>query len=234
MTRANHSKTEKLMTAKTTSRVAALGWFALALFFSANSGADTKPAGKRDDDKPAAAARPEDGSAQTQEVVGWATDFARDAGQVLERWIDTRAVSEEKLFARLYYPMSNTDPIKYNTDYDALADRDLPAVQEKYAAKSSLVIFAVVTDINGYIPTHNQRYSQPLTGNRALDLVNNRTKRIFGDAVGFRAARNEKPYLLQQYQRDTGELMGDLSVPVFVKGKHWGSVRIGFRQVEKE
>jgi hypothetical protein len=89
------------------------------------------------------------------------------------------------------------------------------------------------TDLNGYLPTHNQRYSLPLTGNLAFDLVNNRTKRIFGDRTGIAAARNEAPYLLQRYRRDTGELMADLSVPVRVRGKHWGCVRIGYRQVEK-
>jgi len=86
---------------------------------------------------------------------------------------------------------------------------------------------------DGYLPTHNQRFSLPLTGNLAFDLVNNRTKRIFGDRTGLAAARNEAPYLLQRYKRDTDELMADLSVPVKVKGKHWGCVRIGYRQTEK-
>jgi len=67
-----------------------------------------------------------------------------------------------------------------------------------------------------------------------MDLVNNRTKRIFGDQIGFRAARNEKPYLLQAYARDTGELVADISVPISIRGRHWGCVRIGFRQVERQ
>ncbi|MBT7088489.1 chemotaxis protein, partial [bacterium] len=35
-------------------------------------------------------------------------------------------------------------------------------------------------------------------------------------------------FLLQIYIRDTGEIMADLSVPVFVLGRHWGAVRIGY------
>jgi len=27
--------------------------------------------------------------------------------------------------------------------------------------------------------------------------------------------------------RDTGEIMGDLSMPIFVNGKHWGALRLG-------
>jgi methyl-accepting chemotaxis protein len=172
-------------------------------------------------------------TAQDREVLGWANQLAAETGQMLERWISSRAISEEKLFARLYFPIGKTDPPKYSTEYSVLADRELPVLQEKVVRKSGAVVFAVLTDINGYLPTHNQRYSLPLTGNLAFDLVNNRTKRIFGDRTGLAAARNEAPYLLQRYKRDTGELMADLSVPVRVRGKHWGCVRIGYRQTDK-
>jgi hypothetical protein len=172
-------------------------------------------------------------TAQDREVLTWANQLAAEVSQTLEKWVASRAVSEDKLFGRLYYPIARTDPPKYTTEYSDLADRDFLQLQEAVVRKSATVVFAVVTDINGYLPTHNQRYSQPLTGNRAFDLVNNRTKRIFGDRTGIAAARNEAPYLLQRYKRDTGELMADLSVPVRVRGKHWGCVRIGYRQVEK-
>jgi methyl-accepting chemotaxis protein len=172
-------------------------------------------------------------SAQDREVLGWANQLATEVSQTIEKWMAARSISEEKLFGRLYYPIARTDPPKYTTEYSDLADRDLPPLQEAVVKKSGAVVFAVVTDINGYLPTHNQRYSQPLTGNRAFDLVNNRTKRIFGDRTGIAAARNEAPYLLQRYKRDTGELMADLSVPVRIHGKHWGCVRIGYRQVER-
>ena len=172
-------------------------------------------------------------TAQDREVLTWANQLAAETSQMLERWLQSRAITEEKLFGRLYYPIARTDPPKYTTEYSSLADRDLPALQEAVVRKSGTVVFAVVTDVNGYLPTHNQRYSMPLTGNLAFDLVNNRTKRIFGDRTGIAAARNEAPYLLQKYKRDTGELMADLSVPVKVRGKHWGCVRIGYRQVEK-
>jgi methyl-accepting chemotaxis protein len=170
-------------------------------------------------------------SSQDQEMLGFGTEFAREASQLFEKWIATGTISEEKLFSRLYYPVANTDPVKYATDYDAQADRDFPAVQEKYLSKSGAMLFAIITDSNGYVPTHNRQFTQPLTGNRAVDLVSNRTKRIFGDVTGFNSARNENRYLLQRYSRDTGEVALDLSVPIYVKGKHWGCVRLGYRQL---
>jgi len=172
-------------------------------------------------------------SSQDREVLDWANSFAGEISQLLERWIAAHEITEEKLFSRLYYPIPRTDPPKYTTDYDALADRDFPAIQEKYLNKSAVLQFAIAVDQNGYVPTHNQKFAMPATGNRAVDLLNNRTKRLFGDRTGAAAARNEAPYLLQQYKRDTGELIADLSVPVQIKGRHWGCVRIGYRRVDK-
>jgi methyl-accepting chemotaxis protein len=171
-------------------------------------------------------------TAQEQEMLAVATEFARRCGETLEKWVAAKETTQEKLFSSLYYPVPKTDPPKYTTDWDRLADRDIQAVEEAALAKSSVMIYAVMVDKFGYLPTHNARYSQPLTGNLAMDLVNNRTKRIFNDRTGIAAARNVAPFLIQRYQRDTGEVMADLSVPVMVAGSHWGAVRLGYRALD--
>lgn len=174
----------------------------------------------------------QDLSAQEREMLTLAQDFARRCSETMEAWIANKEVTREKLFSFLYFPMAKTDPPKFTTDWDRFSDRDVQAIEEKVLEKSPTIVFAVLVDRNGYLPTHNQRYSLPLTGNLASDLVNNRTKRIFNDKTGLAAARSEAPYLIQRYQRDTGENMVDLSVPVVVGGAHWGAVRIGYRYVE--
>jgi methyl-accepting chemotaxis protein len=176
-------------------------------------------------------------SPQEREMLALGNEFAKRITDTLERWLAQKEVSPERLFSFLYYPMPNTDPPKFNTDYDRLADRDGPGgfvdIQESiYNRAPNVIIFTVTVDKNGYLPTHNRRYSMPLTGNLASDLVNNRTKRIFNDRTGLAAAQSTAAFLIQNYQRDTGETMSDLSVPVFVQGKHWGAVRIGYRRLE--
>lgn len=44
-----------------------------------------------------------------------------------------------------------------------------------------------------------------------------------------RRKRLEAPFLLQAYRRDTGEIVHDISSPIYVKGRHWGGFRIGYR-----
>ena len=59
--------------------------------------------------------------------------------------------------------------------------------------------------------------------------LSNRTKRIFNDRTGAGVGANTKPFLLQTYKRDTGEVMHDLSLPIQVDGRHWGGFRIGYK-----
>jgi methyl-accepting chemotaxis protein len=168
-------------------------------------------------------------NAQEKEMLGVAQDFARRVTETMEGWLAAKEVSEERLFSFLYFPIPRTDPPKFTTDWDRLSDRDVQGIEEAVLTRSQALVFAVLVDKNGYLPTHNVRYSQPLTGNLAVDLVNNRTKRIFNDRTGLAAAKSGAPFLIQRYQRDTGETMVDLSVPVFIRGTHWGAVRLGFR-----
>lgn len=170
-------------------------------------------------------------SPQEKEMLAWAREFATRCQASIEKWITSGETTEERIFSFLYYPVPKTDPPKFHTAWDALSDRDILPIEESILARSPVIFFTVMVDKFGYLPTHNQRYSQPLTGNLAVDLVNNRTKRIFNDRTGLAAARSEAPFLIQQYLRDTGEVMVDISVPVFIRGRHWGAVRIGYRPV---
>jgi methyl-accepting chemotaxis protein len=195
------------------------------------AGATLAPAAAAPQAKPTAA-QLDALNGQEKEMLGVAQDFSRRVNETMEGWLSAKEVSEERLFSFLYYPMVKTDPPKFTTDWDRLSDRDVQGIEEAVLTRSQSLVFAVLVDKHGYLPTHNLRYSQPLTGNMATDLVNNRTKRIFNDKTGLAAAKSTAPFLIQRYQRDTGETMVDLSVPVFVRGMHWGAVRLGFRSVE--
>lgn len=148
---------------------------------------------------------------------------------LLDQAVDNKQLSVEDLFSTQYEPIPNTKPQKYKTRFDSVCDKVLTAYQESLIDKDAALVYAIACDNRGYVPTHNKRFSQPLTGNEQVDFVNNRTKRVFDDPVGKRCGQHEQPFLLQTYRRDTGEIMHDISAPVYVKGKHWGGFRIGYR-----
>ncbi|MBU0486769.1 MAG: SpoIIE family protein phosphatase [Bacteroidetes bacterium] len=172
---------------------------------------------------------------------------AEFAGHLLELIIDNGIYTRNEIFDTRLVPIDLPDalvekynqtangrdlaPLKkyhYETMLDVYLDNNILPLQEIFMLDKE-VIFAVLTDQNGYIPTHNIKYSRPLTGDYEFDLANNRSKRLFNDSVGSAAAKNEtNKFLKQVYKRDTGELIWDISAPVFVKGEHWGAFRIGF------
>ena len=156
-----------------------------------------------------------------QSIVG-----AKMIGQIIEEAVDNGVFSVNDAFDTEYELIGNFEPPKYHTKYDFYLDKAILGLQDEFLFDKSIV-FAVAVDKNGYLPTHNTRYQKPITGNPEQDKVGNRTKRVFNDPVGLRAAQNTEKGLLQVYHRDTGVTMWDVSSPIFVKGKHWGGFRIG-------
>jgi hypothetical protein len=164
-----------------------------------------------------------------KEILKLTKAAAAECADVFKKALDQGVLSEEEVFSTLYFPiLPLRSPPTFTTFYDTYTDKLVTPIEDKYLASRDDLVFVVLVDKNGYLPSHNTKYSQKLTGDRAQDLKINRTKRIFNDITGFSAAKNKKEFLLQIYSRDTGEIMADLSVPVFVLGRHWGAVRIGY------
>ena len=164
-----------------------------------------------------------------ERMPGLVQGVAQAISKALSDAVDHGQVKLDDLFDKDYVPIPNTNPQKFHTKFDGLCDRILPAIQEPLLDRNKEVAYAIACDRRGYVPTHNNRFCQPLTGDEKKDVAGNRTKRIFGDPVGKRCGDHELPFLLQTYRRDTGEIMHDISAPVYVGGRHWGGVRIGYR-----
>lgn len=152
---------------------------------------------------------------------------AKMISQILEEAVDNGVLKVEDFFDQQYVEIPSFDPAKFHTKYDWYLDKSILSLQDEFLSDSS-VVFAVAVDNNGYLPTHNTIFNQPPTGDKEKDLQQNRTKRIFNDEVGLKAAKNLEKGFIQSYKRDTGEVLYDFSSPIYVKGKHWGAFRIGF------
>jgi len=158
---------------------------------------------------------------------------AAAVSQAFESAVARGEISEADLFDDRYQPVPGTDPRQVTTRFTALTDRLLPPLQEPVLSMSDRVVFCAAVDRNGYLPTHNARFSKPQTADPAWNAANCRNRRIFDDRVGLAAGRSTAPFLLQAYRRDMGGgsfvLMKDVSAPVTVRGRHWGGVRLAYR-----
>lgn len=154
---------------------------------------------------------------------------AQKVSHLFERSIEKNKISQHQLFDFNYKPLGDCNPAKFTTSFDNFTDQYLPEIQEPILQEYNEIIYAGAVDINGYFPTHNKCFSKALTGNPEIDIMTNRTKRMFNDPTGIRCGQHTDKFLLQTYKRDTGEIMHDVSAPIFVNGKHWGGFRIGFK-----
>ncbi len=158
-------------------------------------------------------------------------DAARIA-RSFEDALDTGAITLEGLFSTDYRPIPGTDPPQLMAPFTELTDRLLPAVQERALEFDDRVVFCAAVDRNGYLPTHNRKFSHPQTQDPVWNAAHCRNRRVFDDRVGLKAGRNTEPFLLQTYRRDMGggefRMMKDLSAPIRVKGRHWGGLRLAY------
>jgi methyl-accepting chemotaxis protein len=158
---------------------------------------------------------------------------ARMMEEVLTEAIKSGKFTEAEIFDEKYIPIPGTGPQKYHTKYDRYLDETIQKIEDEFL-KDDQVVSSALVDRNGYLPTHDTVYSQPLTGDKEKDKLWSRNKRIYNDPIGLAAARNREPFLKQVYVRDTGERLHDFSAPVSVNGKHWGAFRLAFSMVKTE
>lgn len=148
-----------------------------------------------------------------KKVKTWAMECQGEVKNALEMLVTSGKLTMTQLFDTFYIPIPGTSPQKFKTQYDALCDRAIQYILDKYLAKDPRLVYVVAVDRNGYVPTHNS-------------MSEDRAKRIFNDRTGLTAARNTQPYLVQKYFRDTGQTLYDLSVPLYIQNRHWGAIRI--------
>ncbi len=164
------------------------------------------------------------GHTKIDHLIDIACEYRDAATQVITELVEQGL----DVFDQHYRVIPGSNPKRFRTRYDQKLEPLLVHLNDEFMEKAPGAIFAITVDNKGYAPAHNSKVSQEPNGDIDHDTRLCRHKRIFDDLVGLKSASQlQVPSLLQTYVRDTGEVVNDLSVPIFVHGKHWGAVRIG-------
>ncbi|WP_051692298.1 methyl-accepting chemotaxis protein [Marinobacterium lacunae] len=161
-----------------------------------------------------------------EEILGSARRWARETEQAL----NDLAQGGQNLFDTDYRRDNpNQEPAKFSTGYlSACKSRIQPLFDQIEREHPDWLITAF--DLNGYMPVTNAKISKPLTGNPDIDTANSRHQRIYAaNRAEKRRAANAAPFLLLTFVRDTGEIMNSISIPLHVKGRHWGNFCVAFK-----
>lgn len=162
-----------------------------------------------------------------------AARLAREGSEAFEAALARADIDPERLFSTRLTALPGTEPQQFAHPALDFHQRALPPILARHHAPEAGVIYAVLTDAQGYVPVHNQRFSQP---QRPDDPDFNRKfardRRVFDDRWTLRAARFTRGPLVQTVRRDVphrhGRLVREFSCPVFVAQRRWGAAQIGF------
>ncbi|MCV6824327.1 MULTISPECIES: methyl-accepting chemotaxis protein [Halocynthiibacter] len=173
------------------------------------------------------------GATDDREFIDFVKATAAKINARIEKGLHNGEISHSELFSRNYSAIPNTDPQQLLAPFTHFMDNILPAIQEEALSFSDKVVFCACVDQNGYLPTHNKKFSHPQSADPVWNMANCRNRRVFDDRVGLKSGRNTEPFLLQVYRREMGGgefvLMKDLSAPIIINGEHWGGLRLAYR-----
>jgi methyl-accepting chemotaxis protein len=166
------------------------------------------------------------GQGKMEQIISLATEH-RDLIQTKMAEMSARGIN---LFDRSYQPVPNTNPQKYTASYNAAFDKELQFLFDDGLNKLQGAVYSLCVDVNGYVGTHHSKNQKPLTGNIEIDTVNSREKRIYqNNDTEINRSKNTAALLLQTYARDTGEILNDLALPIYLGGNHWGNFIVGLK-----
>jgi len=169
---------------------------------------------------------------ENREPVERAIAAAAEVSAAFEEAVSSKQITFEDLFDNNYIPIEGTNPVQYRTRFLDLMEKILPPILYPRTETDYRTILCVAIDRNGYIPVHRPGHSQPQRPNDPeWNAVNCRNRRIYNDPKRLAAARNTRPYLIQQYSREyegKTQLLRPIAAPIRVFGKHWGSVRVSY------
>ena len=156
---------------------------------------------------------------------------------ILEQGIDRGELKLDDLLHPVYeeiqFPGIAVEETRYHTQFDRFTDtHGIQSIEDAILDSSPDLIYAVGSDVGTYVPTTHSAYSSPPNGDVAHDRKVSRSKRKF---IKYPVQLTAAAYLgieplVQAYDRDTGDKAWDVSAPIWVKGQHFGTFRVGVRR----
>ena len=132
---------------------------------------------------------------------------------MLEEAVRAGRLSNNALFDDNYVKAGEEGQL--STGFTRFFEDSVLSVLKQWAQSDKKIVYVVVMDRNGYMPTH---------------IMPARARLKMGDPISITGAKSEK-LIGQAFRRPVaagGELVIDIAHPVLPGGRHWGCLRIGY------
>jgi len=161
-----------------------------------------------------------------------AQEACRQIQVALERAIDAGELSMEDAFDTSYQIVEGSNPVQYDTRFNAAADKHMRPILDRVKASDGRIIGSACGDMNGYLPTHLSERSHPQGPDPVWNDAHCRNKRILIDDATRSALASEQPATLYTYRMELGDKhipVKNVFVPLWIKGRRWGNYELAYR-----
>lgn len=152
---------------------------------------------------------------------------------IVEAALDDGSLTPSVLFDRTYRPRQDKHAERFDHDFNAFADRHIRPVLDSYAGMCREIHSAVITNLDGYLPTHISERSREPTGDAAIDSKHCRNRLKLLDHTTSEAIRHrDQDYFAAVYRFDASsediEILRNIFVPLYFKGQYWGNFELAY------
>ena len=166
------------------------------------------------------------------EQIDIARGVAAEITRIVEQAIDRGTIAMEDVFDFDYRPIPGSNPQQFDTRFNRFADAWIRPVLDRVTAEVPRSIGCVVSDINGYLPTHLTLRSQAQTEDVEWNNTWSRNRRKMMDDCTQRAIDSDAPSMLACYRMTLGGgeylPLKNVFVPLVFKGRRWGNYELAY------
>ena len=149
----------------------------------------------------------------------------------VEQGIDSGDIDLEAVMDRNYVLIEGSNPPQYNNGIADFADSHVRELLDRYKAQDPKIIAAVISNLDGYLPTHLSERCHAPGPDPAWNFKHCRNRRILMDEATRRACESDRPATLNTYRMEMGDRfipVKNVFVPLYFKGRRWGNFELAY------
>lgn len=152
---------------------------------------------------------------------------------LIERGLRNGNLTEAQLFDRNYIPRNEPGLERYDTGFNDFADRQIQPILDRFWGEGLKTFGAVISNVDGYLPTHITERSHAVTGNLAHDMAHCRNRMIVLDKTTAEAInRKSEGYYAAVYRFDPNPdevwILRNVFTPIWIGGRFWGNFELAY------
>lgn len=153
--------------------------------------------------------------------------------RLIEANLDSGALAEGDVFDREYRPRGEPGLVRYDNRFNDFADAHIRPILDRFWGDDTQAYGAVISNQDGYLPTHLSIRSHAPTGDATHDATHCRNRMIVLDRTTNEAIlhQNDRYYAAVYRFEPTPSnvcILRNIFVPLWIRGRYWGNFELAY------